>query len=75
MNLWSAPWFKNTVLIEGIPGSGKTKAVLEVTNRILKSNPEISGEVLKTPWFVHTSSEKAKNLSSDENESNEFFGH
>ena len=69
------PIFKNTVLIEGIPGSGKTKAVLEVTNRILKSNPEISGEVLKTPWFVHTSSKKAENLSSDENESNEFFGH
>lgn len=50
--------FLNTLLVEGIPGAGKTTGFQMVLfNMLNQYHPELLDDV----WFVHTSEEKAKN--------------
>lgn len=76
MNEWVIPQFSNIMLIEGIPGAGKTDAVLQITQAMLKSNPEVAEKVLKNAWFVHTSAKNAEKLNKDASlENASYYGH
>lgn len=47
LNFGLTPNFRNIVLTDGIPGSGKTRAVIDYTIRMLKQfNPEILRDIL-----------------------------
>jgi ABC-type polar amino acid transport system ATPase subunit len=59
-NLDFLPNFDNIVFIEGIAGSGKTKGVLKMWNRLMsQTNPEIFNNKI---LLAHTSTKKAENL-------------
>ena len=76
MNEWVVPQFENIMLIEGIPGAGKTDAVLQIVKAMLSSNAEIASKVLSEAWFVHTSEDTAKNLNrTAQLENATYFGH
>ncbi len=76
MNEWVIPQFTNITLIEGIPGAGKSQAVLTIVKALLKSNANIAEKILANPWFVHTSQETAKALNDKpELENSVYFSH
>lgn len=66
------PKYTNTIFIEGIPGSGKTQAVLQIAKAMLTKITSLKGA-----WYIHTDSEHAKNGLDNKGETEEaqYFGH
>ena len=54
--------FTNTVLIEGIAGAGKSLGATLTLIKLIKANPHTK-HLLDNVWVVHTTEDKAKNLS------------
>ena len=58
-----APRFLNTILIEGVPGSGKSSGVAATLVAMLKANKH--DNILKNAWFAHIGENEAKQLAKD----------
>ena len=58
-----APRFLNTILIEGVPGSGKSSGVAATLVAMLKANKH--DNILKNAWFAHIGEKEAKQLAKD----------
>lgn len=59
-----APRYPRITLIEGIPGSGKTRGVYKSIINLLKKDPNFN---LKNAWVVNTNIKTAKSLASELN--------